>query len=97
MTGWRIGELLYLRQEDLECYQKHEHTAACHLYGFHDIPLAFATVNAETMSADARKTLMHHKSYATTQRCVNVARQVNRAAERLYVPVRVQRCWGRHV
>ena len=70
----------------LDCRDDHEHTAACHLYGFHDLRRAFATVNAETMSPDALQTLMRHKSYSTTQRYVNLARQINRAVEGLYVP-----------
>jgi len=70
----------------LPCHEKHEHTPACHVYGFHDLRRAFATVNAETLSADALQGLMRHRSYSTTQRYINMAEQVNRAVDRLYLP-----------
>ena len=70
----------------LPCHEKHEHTPACHLYWFHDLRRAFATLNAETMTADALQTLMRHKDYQTTKRYINLANQVNRAVEGLHVP-----------
>jgi len=70
----------------LPCREKHEHTPRCHVYGFHDLRRAFATVNAETMTADALQALMRHESYTTTQRYINLANQVNRAVEGLHVP-----------
>jgi len=70
----------------LPCREKHEHTDACHHYGFHDLRRAFATVNAETLSADALQKLMRHRSYTTTQRYINMAHQINQSIEQLYVP-----------
>ncbi len=70
----------------LPCRAKHQHSAACHRYGFHDLRRAFATVNAETLSADALQHLMRHKSYQTTPRYINMAEQVNRSVEHLHVP-----------
>ena len=70
----------------LPCHEKHEHTDACYLYGFHDLRRAFATVNAETLSADALQALMRHKSYQTTRRYINMAQQISRSVEHLYVP-----------
>ena len=72
----------------LDCMipQEHEHTPACFVYGFHDLRRAFATVNADTMTPDALQSLMRHQSYTTTQRYINMARQLNRAVEALYVP-----------
>jgi integrase len=70
----------------LPCRDRHEHTEACHFYGFHDLRRAFATQNAERLSTDALQALMRHKSYLTTQKYVNLARQVNRAIEALHVP-----------
>ena len=70
----------------LPCHEEHEHTAACHRYAFHDLRRAFATVNAETLSADALQSLMRHKDYSTTQRYINMAHQLNRSVEGLHVP-----------
>ena len=54
--------------------------------GFHDFRRAFATMNAGRMTADALQVLMQHKDYQTTQRYVNLARQLNPAIQDLYVP-----------
>ena len=70
----------------LSCPDDHAHTDACHLYGFHDLRRAFATANAETLSADALQALMRHKSYTTTQRYISMTSQVNRSVENLHVP-----------
>jgi integrase len=70
----------------LPCQGDHDHTDACHLYGFHDLRRAFATMNAPKLSADALQKLMRHKSYATTQRYINMASQLDQAAETIYVP-----------
>lgn len=70
----------------LPCVKEHEHTDACHWYGFHDLRRAFATVNADKMTADALQKLMRHKSYSTTQRYINMARQLDEAVGVLYVP-----------
>jgi integrase len=153
MTGWRIGELLALRREDLDldagtaktlaednkgsrddvvrlepevvehlrklasfdpcvfpwnhfkttlysqfaaiqekaeihlpCTKAHQHTRYCHVYGFHDLRRAFATMNADRMTSDALKKLMRHKSYSTTQGYIDVARQLHPAVAALYVP-----------
>ena len=50
----------------LRCPRHHEHTPACHVYGFHDLGRAFATLNADRLTPDALKALMRHKSYSTT-------------------------------
>jgi integrase len=64
----------------------HEHTEACHHYGFHDLRRAFATMNAAALSPDELQKLMRHKSYVTTQRYVNMANRMQAAAQKLYVP-----------
>lgn len=46
----------------LPCHEDHEHTPACHLYGFHDLRRAFATENAENLTATELQRLMRHKS-----------------------------------
>jgi len=139
MTGWRIGECLALRRDDLDlaagkaitraddnkgnrddvvrlhpvvfpwsyhertlwtefariqaaagirlpCARDHQHTDACHVYGFHDLRRAFATLNAPALSADALQKLMRHRSYLTTQKYVNMAGQLQSAVESLHVP-----------
>lgn len=55
-------------------------------YGFHDFRRAFATLNAEKLTPDALQALMQHKTYTTTQKYINMARQLNPAVENLYVP-----------
>src|SRR5207249_10185378 len=70
----------------LPCQENHEHTEACHLYGFHDLRRAFATMNADKLTPDALQALMRHKSYSTTQRYINIARQLNPAVAGLHVP-----------
>jgi integrase len=70
----------------LHCPDRHEHTPACHLYGFHDLRRAFATMNADRLTGDALQLLMRHKSYQTTQVYINMARQMDEAVEVLYVP-----------
>jgi integrase len=70
----------------LPCPKAHEHTPACHAYGFHDLRRAFATMNADKLSADALQALMRHKSYQTTQLYINLARQMDAAVASLHVP-----------
>ncbi len=72
--------------KDGESPKGHRHGTGCGLYGFHDLRRAFATCNAERLSADELQAMMRHKSYQTTQGYINMARQLNRTAEALYVP-----------
>lgn len=65
---------------------QHECAEGCHFYGFHDLRRAFATVNAQAMTPDALQRLMRHKHYSTTQRYINMARQLTGAVENLHVP-----------
>ena len=70
----------------LPCEYDHEHTEAGHLYGFHDLRRAFATLNAETLTPDALQSLMRHTSYTTTQKYINMSQQLNRKVDNLHVP-----------
>ncbi len=70
----------------LPCGETHEHTRACHVYGFHDFRRAFATMNADRLTADALQSLMRHKSYQTTQVYINLSRQMDAAVAGLHVP-----------
>jgi integrase len=55
-------------------------------YGFHDFRRAFATMNAANLTPDALQHLMQHRDYQTTQRYINLARQLNPAVQNLFVP-----------
>jgi integrase len=70
----------------LVCPESHEHTRYCRVYGFHDLRRAFATMNADKLTPDALQALMRHKSYSTTQRYINIARQMDAAVAGLHVP-----------
>ena len=70
----------------LPCREEHEHNRHCHVYAFHDLRRAFATMNADKLSADALQALMRHKSYSTTQKYINMARQMDQAVASLHVP-----------
>jgi integrase len=56
------------------------------VYGFHDLRRAFATMNAERLTADALQALVRHKSYQTRQRYINMARQRTAAVAAPCVP-----------
>jgi integrase len=70
----------------LPCSGKHKHSRFCYVYGFHDLRRAFATLNADRLTGDALQVLMRHKSYQTTQRYINMARQMDEAVASLHVP-----------
>ncbi|MBI2480720.1 MAG: site-specific integrase [Planctomycetia bacterium] len=65
---------------------KHECTAACHRYSFHDLRRAFATANAVALGPEVLQKLMRHKSYTTTQLYINMASQLNQSVAVLQVP-----------
>jgi integrase len=70
----------------LQCLGDHEHTDACHVYGFHDFRRAFATNNAAQLKPETLQKLMRHRSYTTTLRYINMARQVDHAIDAIAVP-----------
>lgn len=70
----------------LPCRGDHEHTPYCHVYGFHDLRRAFATMNADQMTPEALQHLMQHRSYSTTKRYININRQIKEAVATLHVP-----------
>ena len=55
-------------------------------YGFHDLRRGFATLNADKLTPDALQALMQHQDYQTTQRYINMAKQLRPSVEGLYVP-----------
>lgn len=70
----------------LDCSRDHKHTDACHLYGFHDLRRAFATMNAPALSGDELQKLMRHKSYLTTKRYINMTGRLESVVGSLHVP-----------
>jgi integrase len=70
----------------LPCTEAHEHTPACYLYGSDDSRRAFATMNADKLTAHALQALMRHKCCQTTQKYINMGRQMNPALAALFVP-----------
>lgn len=89
-----FGRIQAAAKIHLPCREEHEHTDACHRYGFHDLRRAFATMNADKLTADALQTLMRHKSYLTTQRYINLARQMDEVVGKLHVPDVLQKTTG---
>ena len=61
-----FAEVQEAAEVHLPCNDKHTHTRFCHVYGFHDLRRAFATMNADKLTPDALQALMQHKSYQTT-------------------------------
>ena len=72
---------------ELTCRIDRQHTCtdACQRYSFHDERRAFATLNIG-LEGPVLQALMRHKSFQTTLRYINAARQLNPAIERLHVP-----------
>lgn len=70
----------------LHCMERHEHTEACHVYGFHDFRRAFATSNAGRVQPEVLQKLMRHKSFATTLSYVSLTERVHRATSEIPVP-----------
>lgn len=70
----------------LVCRENHQHTDACHVYGFHDLRRAFATMNAKRLKPEVLQKMMRHKSYTTTLGYVNLAEQLEEAVSELRVP-----------
>ena len=68
------------------CRKDHPHTDACGSYGFHDLRRGFATQNADALSASQLQTMIRHSSYATTQKYINMAVQLDTVTDRLAVP-----------
>jgi integrase len=58
---------------ELPCDEKHEHTKACHRYGFHDMRPAHATYHYGKVPDRALQQQMGHASFQTTQRYIRYA------------------------
>ncbi|MCP4785589.1 MAG: hypothetical protein GY903_29540 [Fuerstiella sp.] len=68
-SHWLVGD----NRQQLPCEERHKHTEACHVYGFHDFKRAFATYNAASLSAVRLQRLMKHTDFSTTQGYIDYA------------------------
>jgi integrase len=66
--------------------EDHECSTACHLYGFHALRRAYATLNADKMPAVVLQKKMRHKSFNTTKRYIELADKMKKATEQVYIP-----------
>jgi integrase len=57
----------------LPCREDHEHTPACHLYGFHSFRYAHATYNFGRVSDRDLQEQMGHATFSTMQRYIKYA------------------------
>jgi integrase len=57
----------------LHCGEDHEHTEACHFYGFHSFRYAHATYNSGRVSDRKLQEQMVHASFNTTQHYIKYA------------------------
>ena len=78
---------------NLPCPQagNHECTDACHLYGFHALRRAYATLNADSLPAPVLQKKMRHRSFTTTLRYIALADKMKKSSEKVYVPDFLQR------
>jgi integrase len=70
----------------LPCHSRHQHTDACHKYGFHALRRACLTENAVRLSAPMLKRKARHKSLSTTMRYISLAGKLKRGTENAYEP-----------
>ena len=66
--------------------RKHQCTPACHTYGMHDMRQAYATENCDRMPLPVLQRKMRHKDIQTTMRYVEMARNMRKATDSVYVP-----------
>ncbi|MHB0960961.1 MAG: site-specific integrase [Pirellulaceae bacterium] len=70
----------------LECDEDHEHTDACHRYGFHDLRRGFATENALDLQPLELKHRMRHQDIKTTMGYANLAKTMASRRTKVKVP-----------
>ncbi len=84
---WKeFGPIQRKLEINLICREKHKHTPACHVYGFHDLKRTFCTENAPHMAPHLLQRLARHKDYKTTLGYVNVSEQLRGALDQMPIP-----------
>ena len=74
----------------LDCTEDHEHTPACHVYGFHDLRRAHATYNYGKVDDRALQQQMGHASFSTTQDYIRYAQLHQRETYAAHLPGSLQ-------
>ena len=70
----------------LHCGEQHEHTEACHYYGFHSFRYAHATYNFGRVTDRELQEQMGHASFNTTQHYIKYAEVHQKKAYDAYLP-----------
>ena len=70
----------------LPCREDHEHTPACHLYGFHSFRYAHATYNFGRVSDRDLQEQMGHATFTTTRRYIKYAETHQQREYDVYLP-----------
>jgi integrase len=68
------------------CQEANREFGSCHIFC---TPLGhgYATFNVERMSGPMLQKKMRHKSFSTTQRCIDLADKMNEATDAVFIPV----------
>jgi integrase len=85
---WDAWEKIQLRAGiHLLCRGDHEHTARCHVYGFHSLKKACGTLNASRLTKPVLNAFMRHRASATTEKFyLNQEKLVEGVTDAMYVP-----------
>lgn len=70
----------------LTCPKQHEHTDACHLYGFHSLRYAHATYNFGRVDERELQRQMGHASFETTKHYIKFAERHQERAYDVFLP-----------
>ena len=70
----------------LKCHAEHEHTDACHRYGFHGFRYAYGTLNADSMPMAVLQRKMRHACPDTTRRYIALADKMKKTSDVVVVP-----------